>query len=155
MNHIKFYFSIPFFTWKSRWNTPWTSILFFSLPSLAVMILPEFSVVLQLSQTLAVMRVLLEQIVLIVLRFTHPKMERPFKIGLNNGLLIAVFTPSILICLIFFYFAFIDSLFNVICTAGVVILGFCFYGVRLAFGLRRRIVVLAKEEEYKALLEVN
>jgi amino acid transporter len=141
---------IPCFTWKSRYNTPWISILFFTLPSLAVMLLPEFSVVLQLSQTLAVMRVLLEQIALIVLRFTHPKMERPFKIGLNNTLLILAFTPAILICLIFFYFAFTESLFNVICTGGVVLLGFSFYFVRWAFGLSKRDE--KDEEERKGLL---
>jgi amino acid transporter len=143
--------SLPFFTWKSRFNTPWTSILFFTLPCLLVMLLPNFADVLQLSQILAVMRVLLEQIVLIVLRFTQPNMERPFKIGLNKAMLIILFLPAMLLCLVYFYFAFSESLFNVICTASVVILGFCFYGVRLAFGLPPRLSSREEEERKKLL----
>jgi amino acid transporter len=136
---------ISFLQHQSPWGTPWVALLINTIIISGGTFL-KFDFLVQIDQLMYALGLTLEYLSLIWLRFSKPNMPRPYKIPLNDYLLVVFCLIPIGFCIFTIVSPLMSSLSIVYITVTAILLGFILYPICVYSPILWRRYVLRKPE---------
>lgn len=119
---------LSFLQHQSPWGTPWVALLINTIIIMAGTFL-KFDFLVQIDQLMYALGLLLEYASLLWLRFSKPKMERPYKIPLNDYLLVAFCLIPMAFCVFTIVSPLMNDILIVYITVAAIVVGIIIYPI--------------------------